>query len=232
LDRELGGVEAVIGKAEVDKDFLAVDQFLGDHTGPAEHGKTSVLEFLGVEFQEGFLVFRCKTKRVEADVTREVVWLQDTARAEDITRFSPSLEGTVEFEGANDNGKELEKLRADGADFIQVTDGRADILVVGLEERVELDGFLSDEHTKSSKHGDTPVLKLGFTVLLHGVEVRVGSVAKGIEVRNRVDASGNSESKGARVFGQRLRSHRRTKSSDRGERESGKEELHGGFCFE
>ena len=41
-----GGVKSVCGEASADEDFLSVDQFLGNHTGPAKHGKTSILKFL------------------------------------------------------------------------------------------------------------------------------------------------------------------------------------------
>ena len=92
------------------------------------------MQFLGVEFEEFFGVFRSKTKRIKANVTREVFFLEDTARSKDISGVDPSGQGTVEFEGSNDNGKEFKELRRDGADFIEVTNGRSNVLVVGLEE--------------------------------------------------------------------------------------------------
>ena len=47
-----------------------------------------------------------------------------------------------------------------------MTNGRSIILVVGLQERVVLDGLLGDKHAEGSKHGNTSVLKLSLTVAL------------------------------------------------------------------
>jgi hypothetical protein len=68
-----------------------------------------------------------------------------------------------------------------------VANGRADILVASLKERVELDGLLRDEQTDDGKHGDAAVLGLGFAVVLHSLEVATVGKAKGVEVGDRSD---------------------------------------------
>ena len=199
LNRKLGRIESVRGESEVDEDFLSVDKFLCDHARKSEHGKTSVLEFLGVELVEFGLVFGGESKRVETNVTGEIFFLEDTAGSENVTGGSPSLKSTVELEGSNDDGEDLEKGRGDSSDLVEVTDGRTNVLVIGLEERVELDGFLGDEHTDGSKHGNTSVLKLGLAVLLHGLEVFSISESERIEVSNRVDGSGEAVREGVGI---------------------------------
>ena len=39
-----------------------------------------------------------------------------------------------------------------GTDLVEVTDGRANVLVSGLEEGVELNRLLGDEHANGGKH--------------------------------------------------------------------------------
>lgn len=192
MDRKSGRIETIGGKSQVDKDLLSVDKLLSDHAGNSKHGKASILKLLGVEFQELSWVFRGQTKRVETNITREVVLLQNTVRSKDITRVGPSLKSTVELKGTDDDGEEFEKGWGDSADFIQVTDGRSNVLVSGLEERVELNGFLGDEHTDGSQHGNTSVLELGLTVLLDGFVVVVGGVTKRVERWDRVEGSRKS----------------------------------------
>ncbi|KAL3915914.1 MAG: hypothetical protein SGILL_005422 [Bacillariaceae sp.] len=226
LDWKSGRVKSVLGKAKVDEDLLSVDKLLGNHTGEAEHGKTSVLEFLGVECKEFFRVFRGKTKRVKANITREVVFVEDTSGSKDISWIGPSDKSSVELKGANDDGKELEELWADSTDFIQVTDGRSDVLVSGLEKRVEFDRLFSDEHTKRGKHGNTSVLKLGFTVLLDGLIV-LGGVTERVESRNRVKRSWKSVGELVAVRGE-LGRDGRSEGGNRGKRKGGKEKLHDG----
>lgn len=192
MNRKSGRIETIGGKPQVDKDLLSVDKLLSDHAGNTKHSKASILKLLGVEFQELRWVFRGQTKRVETNITREVVLLQNTVRSEDITRIGPSLKGTVELKGTDDDGKEFEKGWGDSADFIQVTDGRSDVLVSGLEERVEFNGFLGDEQTDGSQHGNTSVLELGLTVLLDGFVVVVGGVTKRVKLWDRVEGSRKS----------------------------------------
>eukprot|EP00584_Thalassiosira_punctigera_P006157 CAMPEP_0172525040 /NCGR_PEP_ID=MMETSP1067-20121228/43_1 /TAXON_ID=265564 ORGANISM="Thalassiosira punctigera, Strain Tpunct2005C2" /NCGR_SAMPLE_ID=MMETSP1067 /ASSEMBLY_ACC=CAM_ASM_000444 /LENGTH=47 /DNA_ID= /DNA_START= /DNA_END= /DNA_ORIENTATION= len=47
-----------------------------------------------------------------------------------------------------------------------MTDGRSNILVVSLEERVEFDGFLGNKHANRGKHRNTSMLQLSLAVLL------------------------------------------------------------------
>jgi hypothetical protein len=178
-----------------------------------------------VEFQEFLWVLRSKTKRVEANITREVVCLEDTSASENVTRVGPSLEGTVELEGTDDDGKKLKESRADGADLIQVTNGRSNVLVSGLKERVELDGFFGDEHAEGTQHGNTSMLQLSLTVLLDSLEVFLG-VSKGIELRNRVQRSRKSVSEFSGVRGEGRGDWRSEGGHSSGKRKGGKDELH------
>jgi hypothetical protein len=188
LHRQCGRIKAIWGKSGIDKDFLAVDQLLCNHTGKAQHSKTSILEFLGVEFQKFCRILGGKSQRIKSGITREVIFLQDTATSKDIARVGPPLEGTVELKSTNDNGKKLKEGGADGPDFIQVSDGRSNVLISCLEEWVEFNWFLSDKHTKGSQHGNTSVLKFGLTVLLDSFVVACG-ISKRIKVGDRVKGS-------------------------------------------
>lgn len=199
LNGKLGRVESVLGNSGVDEDFLSVNEFLGDHTRPSKHRKTSVLEFFGVEGVELIRVFGGESQRIETDITGEVIFLEDTAGSEDITGGVPSLDGTVEFEGTDDDGQDFEESGGDGTDFVEVTDGGANILVVGLEERVELDGFLGNEHTEGTEHGNTSVLEFGLTVLLDGLEVLSFGESERIEVSDGVEGTGESVAEGVGV---------------------------------
>jgi len=145
-----------------------------------------------VELVEFGLVFRSKSKRIETDVTGEVVFIEDTAGSENVTGGGPSGESTVELEGTDDDGQDFKESGGDSTDLVKVTDRRSDILVVGLEERVELNGFLGDEHTDSSKHGNTSVLKLGLTVLLDSFKVLSFGESERIEVSDRVEGARKS----------------------------------------
>ncbi len=46
-----------------------------------------------------------------------------------------------------------------------MADGGSDVLVVGLEERVVLDGLLGDEHSDGGEHGDASLRSVGGTWL-------------------------------------------------------------------
>mmetsp|Transcript_15202 Transcript_15202/g.19845 ORF Transcript_15202/g.19845 Transcript_15202/m.19845 type:complete len:258 (+) Transcript_15202:15-788(+) len=200
LNRKLRGVKSVDREASTDKDFFAVNQFLGNHSCPAQHSKTSILEFLCVQCEEFLRVRWSKTKGVETNITREVVFLEDTPRAENITRGEPTSEGTVEFKRTNHNCEKFKECGVNGADFVEMTNGGSDILVISLEERVELNRFFSDKHTKSTQHGNTSVLEFGLTVLLHCLVISSSGEAQRVEVCDWADAAGKTvgESSGVR----------------------------------
>ena len=202
LNGKLGGVESVFGQSEVDENFLSVNKFLCDHTRKSEHGKTSILEFFGVELKEFAFVLGGQAKRVETNITGEVIFLEDAVSSEDITRGIPSDEGSVELKSSDDKGQDLEKGGRDGTDLVKMTDGGSNILVISLEERVEFDGFLGDEEADGSEHGNTSVLKLGLAVLFDSFEVFALGKSKRIEVSDGFKCAGEAVCKGIGIRGE------------------------------
>ena len=154
-------IKAILGKAKVDKDLLAVDQLLNDHASGTKHGKAAILKLLGVELGEFLGIFGLEAERIESNITGVVVIVQvlehgagfrlETSDSSRIGRL-PSNKGTVELESTNDEAKDLEEDGLDGANLIEMTDSRANVLIGGLEERVELNGFLGYEHANGGKH--------------------------------------------------------------------------------
>jgi hypothetical protein len=157
------------------------------------------LEFLGLHFSELLRVRGLQVERIEADITRVVFGLQRETCSQDLVGSNPSLESTVEFQTSNDDGKKFEEKGRNGTNFIEVTDGRSDILVGGFEERVELDGLFGDEHTEDGKHGDASVLELGFAIVLDLLEVGIGCETCGVELTDRGERSGKSKAEGLGV---------------------------------
>lgn len=69
LNGKSGRIEPILSKSEVDEDLLSVGQFLGDHTGGSQHGKTSVLKFLGGQGGEFLGIGGLQAEGVESDVS-------------------------------------------------------------------------------------------------------------------------------------------------------------------
>ena len=127
---------------EVLNDSLSVNEFLGQESGGGKHGKTSVLEFLGLEGDEFFLVIGLESKRIESDVSRDVFVTEKSGLVNrDVLGFDPSDGGTLLLTGANGDGqKQPERNR----DLGKVGDGRSRNL--GIEEEgASLDGFTGKE---------------------------------------------------------------------------------------
>ena len=127
---------------EVLKNSLSVDKFLGQESGGGKHSKTSVLEFLCLQKLEFFLVLGFESKRIEADVTRDVVGTEKTRLVDrGVLGLDPSDGGTLLLTGTNSNGqKQPERNR----DLGKVGDGRSRNL--GIEkEGASLNGFTGKE---------------------------------------------------------------------------------------
>ena len=77
-------------------------------------------------------------------------------------------------------GQELKEKGRDGTHLIEMTNGRSNVLVVGLEKGVEFDRLFGDQHAKGTEHGHAAVLELGFAVLLDDLPFLIGKV-KGIK---------------------------------------------------
>merc|ERR1719390_124664 len=188
------------------------------------HGKTSVLEFLGLKESELFRVFGLESERVEADVTGDVVGTEKSGLVDrDVLGLNPSDGGTLLLTGANGNGQEQpERNRNLG----KVGDGRSRNL--GIEEEgASFDGFTSEE-TDGGEHGNTSVGEFGLTVSLEGVFIGLFSESERIEesdgfegTDHGVDERSNLGSRGS-LLGERGESSGRTGSGDKG----GGNELH------
>jgi hypothetical protein len=170
------------------QDTFAIGQLLGHETSGGEHGKTSVLEFLGLKDLQLFRIGRLETEGVEANVTRGVVGTQEAGLVYgDITRGNPSVLGTVELDLGNANGKETpERSR----NLRKVGNGGS--LNGGIEEEGRSFDLLADKESKHSEHTNTTMGELGLTVTLEGVLIGLGSEAKRIEETNRGEGTSDS----------------------------------------
>jgi hypothetical protein len=94
-------------EAEVLQDTLAINQLLCQEPSGGKHGKTSVLEFLGLKNHQFSRVSRLEAQRVEADITRRVVGAKKSRLVNrGITRRNPSVLGTVELDLGNAQNKD------------------------------------------------------------------------------------------------------------------------------
>merc|ERR1719408_578889 len=119
---------------EVLEDGDAVDELLGDEAHGGEHGDAAVLQFLGLHLSERLRCVWLEAERVEFDVTRVIVVVQEV-RAFTLGRRHPAELSTGGLDHANENGKQLEEFRLDFAHLAERVDGRSVDLTT--EERVE-----------------------------------------------------------------------------------------------
>jgi hypothetical protein len=166
---------------KVFQNAFSVDELLRHESYSGKHGKTAVLELLGLKSSELSGIGGLQAKGVEANVTRAVVGTQEAGLVNrDITRGNPSVLGTVELDLGNANG---ENKPEGGRHLSKVADGRS--LDGSIkEERRSLD-LLANEESDGGQHGDASVGELGLTVTLKGVIVGLGGKAKGVEEPNR-----------------------------------------------
>merc|ERR1719408_516954 len=99
-----------------------------------EHGDAAVLQFLGLHLSERLRCVWLEAERVEFDVSRIVVVVQEV-RAFTLGRRHPAELSTGGLDHANENGKQLEEFRLDFAHLAERVDGRSVDLTT--EERVE-----------------------------------------------------------------------------------------------
>jgi hypothetical protein len=135
-------------KGEVFENSLSIDEFLGHESGSGKHGKTSVLEFLGLHELEFLLVFGLEVEGIEADVSRKVSFTEKTRLVNgDILGFDPTDGRTLLF-GSTDADHKGQPER--NRNLRQVGDGRSGDL--GIEkEGASLNGF-SGEETDGGEH--------------------------------------------------------------------------------
>jgi hypothetical protein len=67
-----------LGRLQVLNNFLSVNKLLGHESSSGKHGKTAVLEFLGLQDIQLLGVRGLQAKRVETNVTRGVVRTEKT----------------------------------------------------------------------------------------------------------------------------------------------------------
>jgi hypothetical protein len=105
------------------QDTLAIDHFLSHETSSGEHSKTSVVDFLRLKGQKLIWIGRLETEGIEANITRGVVFTQQTNIPKILTLswVFPSVLGTVELQFANANTKDTYS----GRPLRKVGDGRS-----------------------------------------------------------------------------------------------------------
>ena len=168
-------------------DSLSVDQLLGEETSGGEHGKTTVLEFLGLHELEFSGVFGLEAEGIESEVTRDVGGTEKTGLVKgDVLGFDPADFGT---DGLGLGNTGTEEQPEDGVNLGEVGDGRASDLTVE-ENSLALDGF-TDEETDGGKHGNTSMGQFSLTVSLEGSFIGLGSEAEGIEETNGGKSTGD-----------------------------------------
>ena len=167
------------------KDSLAIDKFLGQESGGGNHGKTSVLEFLGLHLEELSWVRGLQAKRIESKVSWDVVITQESWLVNrDVLGLDPANLSTIKF-GVGDT--DTQDQPEGGVDLGQVGDGRSSDLAVE-DESLGLDGFTNEE-ADAGKHGNTSVGKLSLTVSLEGSFVSLGGETKRVEEASWLDGS-------------------------------------------
>ena len=108
---------------EILKDTLAVGEFLGHEASSGEHGKTTVLKLLGLHDLELFGVSGHEAKRIESEVSGNVVVTEKTGPGDrNITGINPSDFGALLFGSTDGSDKEDPEERGD---LGEVSDGRA-----------------------------------------------------------------------------------------------------------
>merc|ERR1719213_799678 len=90
-------------------DADVVGELLRDETGDREHGEAAVLELLGLDLSELGAVGGLEAERVEADVARVVVVVEEVL-ALDLARRRPAGLGARGLDDADGDGEELEEL--------------------------------------------------------------------------------------------------------------------------
>lgn len=164
---------------------FSIDGFLCKESGGGEHGKTSVLKFLGGHDLEFLLVLRLEAERVESEVTGCVFSPHETGLVDgDLTGRHEGSLGTSCLKTGNGNGKgEPER----GRDLEEVGDGGS--LDGGIPEEGCSLNLLTNEEAKDGEHGNTSVSDLGLTVSLHGGLIGLVGKSERIKESDRIKNS-------------------------------------------
>mmetsp|Transcript_44778 Transcript_44778/g.108171 ORF Transcript_44778/g.108171 Transcript_44778/m.108171 type:complete len:270 (-) Transcript_44778:56-865(-) len=186
LDTLSSGVTGgCLGGSQVFNDSLAVDKFLGQEASSGKHSKTTVLKLLRLHLKELFWVFRLQAKRIESNVSWDVVITQKTWFVDrDILGLDPADFGTVKLSTGNTDTQDQPE---GGVDLSKVGDGGSSDLAVE-DESLGLDGFANEE-ADGGKHGNTSMGKLCLTVSLEGSFIGLLSETKRVEKTSGRDGS-------------------------------------------
>ena len=118
---------------EVLKDSLSINQLLSKESGGRKHGKTSILEFLGLKSEELIGIRGFQAKGIEAKVSRDVAVTEKTRLGNgDVLGLNPTDGGTLLLSGTNSNGQKCPENRGN---LGQVGDGRSRDLGIEKERR-------------------------------------------------------------------------------------------------
>ena len=173
---------------EVLNDSLSINQLLGHESSSSNHGKTAILEFLGLKGKELSRVLRLQAKRIKSKVTRDVGLPQHTRLVKgDILWFLPSNLGTLSLSTSNSSSKEDPEDRVHLRD---VSDGRARDL--SIEQECLALNSLSNQESQDSQHTDTSVGELSLAVSLQSWLISLGTKSKRIKEANRLQGSRDS----------------------------------------
>ena len=179
------------------KDSLSVNEFLCQESRGGKHGKTSILQFLGLHSGEFLRVSGLQAKGVEVQVTRDVFITEESGFGDrDVLGLDPADFGAGGLGLGNTSSQEDPE---DGVDLGEVGDGRARDFSVE-EDSLALDGF-ADKETDGGQHGNASVSELGFTVSLKGHFIGLGGETSRVEKTNRGKGTGDGvDSEGLKKF--------------------------------
>ena len=170
------------------KDSLAVHELLSHESSGRQHGKTSVLELLGLHREEFFRIFGLQAKGVEVKVSRDVGVTEKTRLGDrDVLGLDPSNGGTLLLSSTNGDGQ---KDPEEGRNLSQVGDGRSRNLRIEKERRSL--NLLTNQESQSGKHGHTSVGQLSLTVSLECGPIGLLSEAQRVEKTDRGEGSRNT----------------------------------------
>lgn len=153
-----------------------VDKLLCDETGSSKHGKSAVLNLLGLHGLKLGRVFRAEAERIETNVSRGVVVTEEELLLRVRGANPPNL-GTIDLRDSNEEDKSLPERRRD---LREVVDTRTGDLRV-KEERGSLN-LLTSKETNEGKHRDATVGQLSLAITLALVLISVFEKPERIKV--------------------------------------------------
>ena len=147
------------------KSGLVGDELLGDDSGGADHGESSVVQLLGAHLIEGGGVGGLQVERIKAKVTVDVGVLKvgDTSvSGVGLIGALPADDDVLTLHQGDGEEDDLPEVGEDGVGLLELVDGGAHDLPV--EEWVEV---LPHEHAEEGEHAHATVLELCLADLLH-----------------------------------------------------------------